>query len=194
MKFLESICYENGYYPLLEYHQMRLNDTLEQNFESFQPIDLNSLLPDLSLAEKHKIRVVYDHESYQIEYASYQMRELKSIKLVYSDEISYDFKYEDRSKLQALFDQRGEADEIIIIKNGLITDSFYANVALWDGNQWITPSTPLLFGTRREALIQEGKLTEMPVLAEDLKSYSKICLINAMLDLEECELDTKYIK
>jgi hypothetical protein len=39
--------------------------------------------------------------------------------------------------------QRGNADEIIIVRNGLLSDTSYSNIALFDGTMWVTPKTHL---------------------------------------------------
>lgn len=185
LKFLESICYEHGEYPLLEFHQKRLNDVFYNHFDGHQPHQLSAILPNLSFSEKHKVRVLYDHENIQIEFSQYQLRPLQSIKIVRDDDIAYPFKLEDRSSLQILFDQREGADEIIIVKQDKITDSFYANIVLWDGSQWITPSTYLLNGVRRQFLLNQGSISEQKITISDLKNFEKISLINAMMDLGE---------
>jgi 4-amino-4-deoxychorismate lyase len=71
-----------------------------------------------------KCRVTYGPDIESIEFEPYRKRTVRSLKLVVSDEIEYSFKFKDRSALEALFAQRGDCDDIIIVKNGLVTDSF----------------------------------------------------------------------
>jgi len=80
---------------------------------------------------------------------------------------------------------RRECDDILIVKNGCLADSYFANVALWDGAGWATPDTPLLPGTMRASLLAAGQITEKHILAEHLDHYQTIRLINAMNSLHE---------
>lgn len=80
---------------------------------------------------------------------------------------------------------KGEADDVLIVKNGCITDTTFSNVALFDGTQWCTPDTYLLNGTCRQRLIQDGLLVEKRIGPKDLSDYKYIRPINAMLDLED---------
>lgn len=182
-KFIESICFQNSEYPLLTWHQQRVNLTFKKFFPNVTPHNLDFLLPDLMLTGIYKVRVLYDEQTADVEYAAYHQRELKSIMVVENDQISYSHKFEDRSGLQKLFDQRGEADEILIVKKGMITDSFYANTAFWDGTTWYTPSSYLLNGVRRQNLLEKGLIKESRITLKDVFSFEKVCLINAMLDL-----------
>jgi len=84
---------------------------------------------------------------------------------------------------------RGEDDDILIVKRGLITDSFYCNVAFKTGqSQWITPSDPLLAGTKRQRLIDEDQLSIGDIKLENLTDYSHIRLFNSMIEFGEIEL------
>ena len=75
--------------------------------------------------------------------------------------------------------------EILILKNGLITDVSFANIAFYDGKGWYTPDSPLLKGTKRAYYIEKGLLIEKRISPADLPKYQKARLINAMLDLED---------
>jgi 4-amino-4-deoxychorismate lyase len=104
--------------------------------------------------------------------------------LVECNQFDYSYKYENRTFLNQLFQKRGNCDDILIIKNGVVTDSYYANVVFYDGKNWCTPNTPLLPGTQRAKLLQNGKIRETCVTIKSISKYSLIGLINAMQDLE----------
>ena len=89
-------------------------------------------------------------------------------------------KYSDRSLINKLFDQRGSCDEIIIIKNGKVTDCSIGNLIFRQGKKWYTPDSPLLLGTQREKLLQEGKIQERTIFQEDIVNFDEIKIINAM--------------
>ncbi len=132
----------------------------------------------------YKCRVTYGLHLENIEFEIYQPRIIQRLRLVNDDNIEYNFKYKNRASLMALAEQKGEADDVVIVKKGLITDASYANVAFWDGSRWVTPDTPLLAGTRRAALIAEGILTPQTIRTEDLPTFSSVRLVNAMLDFQ----------
>lgn len=184
--FLESICLINGKVPLLDLHQKRVQRTFDQFFPDSTPPQLIKLVPDRISEHKHKIRVTYNGSQTNVEIEAYIQRALESVKMIQaSDGLDYSYKSEDRSALQNLFDQKGNADEIVIVKNDLVTDSFFANLAFWDGSDWYTPDTFLLNGVRRQHLLSMGQIKEMRIVKSMIKSFEKVSLINAMLDLGE---------
>ena len=180
MKFFETIKIENGRTKHLAYHNRRLERTLRTYYPDAIPIDLADYIepPKEGL---WRCKVIYSDTIESIEYFPYTPRHIKTFKLIEAD-IDYDYKYLDRSAIDALFAKRGEADEIIIVKNGLLTDTSIANIALFNGYEWHTPQTPLLPGTTRERLIKAGLLIPKKILAKDLKHYKKIALLNAMIE------------
>ena len=98
------------------------------------------------------------------------------------------YKSVDRSTLNELKKQQGDCDEILIIRDNHLTDTSYTNVALYDGQQWFTPSTPLLPGTMRQSLLDKGILQEREILVSDIPQYQQISLFNAMMELGEVVL------
>ena len=120
----------------------------------------------------------------------YHVRHITRLRLVVCDDIDYAYKSADRRRLETLFAQRGEADEVVIVKNGLLTDTSYSNIALFDGSQWVTPRQPLLRGTMRQSLLDAGVLTEQDIKAEDWNHFRQVSLINAMMPLGRlvCEI------
>ncbi len=140
-----------------------------------------------------KCRVIYGNELSDASFSPYTPRIIRSLKLVHHNTIDYAWKYEDRSALNDLLAQKAAADEIIIVKNGYLTDSSYSNLAFYDGTTWFTPENPLLKGIQREYLLQQGKLQTAPLRVEDLESFSQIALINAMLELGDCVVDARLL-
>jgi 4-amino-4-deoxychorismate lyase len=102
---------------------------------------------------------------------------------VQADSIQYEHKFLDRSCLDKLFETT-LADDVLIVKNGLLTDTSFANIVFFDGDRWVTPSTPLLHGTKREYYLEIGRIKEVELTVDDLPRFQKAMLINAMLDLE----------
>jgi len=187
-RFIESIGCFDGNYPLLNYHQQRVDQTFAAFFPNHEPFKIKNILPKLTLKGKVKVRLVYDENRQIITHEIYQTPTIRSLKLVVDDGIDYGFKYEDRDRLQQLYKLKDTADDILIIKNGCITDTHYANVCLWDGNHWYTPQTCLLNGVRRQSLIKKGAIKVAEITRADLSGFEKISLINAMNDLGELVL------
>ena len=94
----------------------------------------------------------------------------------------YEFKYLDRTQINQLIASKGAADDILIIKNGLVTDTSIANVAFWQQNKWLTPATPLLKGTTRQRLLSAGCIEAADIKLTDLNTFTKMALMNALMD------------
>lgn len=205
-QFVETIKIKNGKALALPYHQARMERTIRRFFPSFPSftsfpsiasadINLSSLISPKEEMDFYKARVVYGAQGVEaIEYAPYKMKEIHSLKVVEDDSIDYTYKSTDRSALNALAAQKGDCDEIIIIKNGLITDTSFTNLALFDGNRWLTPKHPLLLGTKRAQLLEAGIIEEAELTLEDLRKAEKVSLFNAMIDFGEREVTEIFLQ
>lgn len=182
-QFIETIQILNGEIQRLEYHQKRMDETRRHFYDHITPVSLGEIICPPPVKEEIKCRIVYDRKLADIQYSPYNMRHIRSLKLVEENDIDYPFKSTDRSVLAEIALQRGECDEVLIVRNGLITDTSYTNVALYDGKDWFTPTHPLLKGTQRESLIQKGLLHEQDIHVEDLSKFQYISPINAMINL-----------
>ena len=80
--------------------------------------------------------------------------------------------------------KKKEADDILIIKNELVTDTSIANIAFFDGKKWLTPKTPLLKGVTRTRLLDNSEIFEADIHFRELKKYKKVALLNAMIDFD----------
>lgn len=184
---LETLRIEQGRIHRLAFHNQRMNQARHDCFHSQQAIDLSLFLQPEPYQKRTKCRVVYRDRIEQIEYHPYTMPQIRSLRLVTDDRIDYTYKSTDRTALNRLYEQRKDCDDILIIRNGLLTDTSFCNVALWNGAQWETPLTPLLEGTCRRSLLEEGKIIATPITEKDLDRFSRICLFNAMIDWGEIE-------
>lgn len=187
-RLLETICFIDGDAALLPYHQVRFDAARRHFWGVLPPLLLEEVLvvpPDFRQG-KVKCRLTYSASDCIVEWEHYTPRRIGSLQLVSGDHLDYAFKYADRSALHKLWQQRGPADDILIVKNGLITDTSYSNVALFDGKRYFTPAQPLLAGVRRAALLDAGLLAPADIRPADLTDFQHIALINGMLDLGEC--------
>jgi len=176
---LETIKIEDGIINNLFYHQTRFNTSRKELFDIREEIDLASLIqaPKTGL---YRCRIVYEKKVHTVEYIPYVPKEIKKLKIVTSN-IEYDYKYANREELNALRERERDFDEIIIEKEGYLTDTTIANIAFYDGDKWVTPSQALLPGTMRAKLLDEGFLHKKEIRREDLKNYSQIALMNSMI-------------
>ncbi len=179
---LETIRCEHGQPVNLSYHQQRVDASLKQ-LDSAAQYDLTSLIspPDSAL---YRCRMVYNDRSLNIEYLPYQKRVIQTLQLIQADTLEYTLKYADRTELDRLFAQKGDADDILVMQNGLITDTSIANIAFFDGTKWLTPKHPLLKGTTRARLLKEKRLFEEDIHLKDLDRFSGFALMNAMIDFD----------
>ncbi|NOR76062.1 MAG: hypothetical protein GQ525_13020 [Draconibacterium sp.] len=185
-QLLETIKCKNGKLYNLEFHQTRFETARKSLFSCSDKINLSKVIqvPKEFQIGIFRCRVIYSETIIKIEFIPHQFRKIKSLKLIEENEIDYLFKYSDRKKLNSLFEKRGDCDDILIVKNGCITDSLTANIIIFDGKKWWTPDTPLLHGTQRAKLINEGKIKVCSISKSDISKYSKVGLINAMWNFD----------
>lgn len=195
-RLVESIRLENGVWHYLPYHQQRMDQAVQLLTGKQNRINLLLALKNISIPATglYKCRVLYTTRGeWEHELHPYKVRAVNSVKLVYADRIHYSCKYEDRSELDRLFLERGQADDILIIKNGLVTDASYSNVLFYDGVRWITPSTPLLPGVMRAVLLHAGKIHTEEIPVSRINRFKKIKLINALLGFQGPEFPVSHI-
>jgi 4-amino-4-deoxychorismate lyase len=193
---LESIKIANGQPQNLRWHQRRLDASRLEVFGSqLLPINLQEVLDTSQLdnATIYKARVIYGEELNKVEIEPYSVRPIQSIRIVEANHLDYRHKYADRSAINVVFNEREDADDILIARNGLLTDCSYANVCFWDGSKWHTPSKPLLPGTKRASLLEKGLVSERKIAVNDIKCFESVTLINAMLDPGTIVLPTSQL-
>ena len=187
-RFIETVCIEAGSALRLDYHNRRLNTTRREVWGDVPELRIEQHIKTDGLVERTRLRIEYDTEIRKVEYTPYHLRPVSSLRLVeMPDDADYHLKYADRTVLNALFEHRDGADDVLAVRDGFITDTSIANVALWDGEQWYTPSRPLLKGTHRQFLLDNGMIAEREIKTDELSRYTKIRLFNAMIHFGEIE-------
>lgn len=182
----ETIRLQDGELQNLEYHESRLNTSRK---ELFQVSDKIVLYQQIAVPEDckqgiFKCKVVYGIGIQYITFEPYIARKIKSLRLVEDNTITYNFKYTDRDRLDELLIKRGECDEILIVKNGFVTDTSFSNIVFYDGSDWVTPTTPLLHGIMRSYLLDKKYILAKEIKLSNIKVFQKARLINAMLPLD----------
>lgn len=184
-RLLETIQCADGMLFNINYHQRRVNAAFAKHFAGCRPIDLSKIcVPFEYSTGLYRVRVVYDRDLQGIEFFPAVARSFNSFILIADDSIEYSCKYEDRSALNKITERKGTADEAIIVKNGLVTDTTISNLLLFDGAHWFTPETPLLCGTMRQQLLDHRLCFERRISVADLSDYKSVLMINALLGFQ----------
>lgn len=194
-RYLETIKLKDGEFFRLNLHQQRIEKTISLNYQGAGFFDLTDFLHQQDIPDSglFKCRLVYDNQNRSVEFLPYYIRPINSLKLVEADIPASLFKTEDRQLYNAAFAQRGEADDVLIVRNAMLTDSSYCNVALFNGREWLTPSLPLLYGTQRQFLISQQIIQEADISVDSISEFQSICLFNAMIEFGELELPVESI-
>lgn len=182
LQLIETICYDNGIFQRIPLHEERMNRSRKHLFQGMEPLSLAPMLkiPESLKNEKVRCRVTYGREIENIEYEPYSLKLIRGLKLVWDDAIDYSHKYKNRDSLNILLEDRGSKDEILIVRNGLITDTSFTNIIFLQNGYWYTPAMPLLPGTRRAEYLLNRKIFPRNIRPEELKYYEEARLINAM--------------
>ena len=173
--YFETIKIEDGKIFNLNYHIARMRRTVKGCYEKLTESYITSLI-DIPHKGLFKCKIIYGDVINKIEVTSYFAREIKFLKIVEDNELIYDSKLVDREDINSLYSLRGECDEIIIIQNGEVRDTSIANLAFFDGAKWVTPDKPLLEGTMRSKLLDEGRIEKAVINIENLNNYKKVAV------------------
>lgn len=182
---VESIKILNGRCYNLALHEARMN---RSRFAVFGMEDRCNLKQFIQIPEAYmhglvKCRVVYDSQIQEITYGHYQIRTIRSVKIINTENHKYEHKWANRPQLDLLFDQRQDADEIIIVNNGLVTDGYYYNLVFERDGRYFTPKTPLLQGVQRSLLLKRNKIEIRNITKEEIYTYGSVHYINALTPL-----------
>ncbi len=183
-RFIESLKVMGNELCNIELHQQRI-DLTSKAFSIKRKIELKDIAIPKSNYHVQKCRIIYSKDDFNISFTEYKQRKIESLKIVIDDNIDYSYKFEDRDRLNRLFDKRESCSDIIIVKNGLITDTSFSNIVLFDGENYFTPSSFLLNGTMRQKLLKDGVITEKEIKLKDITAFKKLYLINALNSLED---------
>ena len=198
-ELVETMCLTDGAVVRLPFHLARMQAACQ----ALGWRDVSEDLPELWGATSAQMledcrqgrtmaRIVYGAEGIRsITFQSYAPRLVRSLRLVVADHVDYALKSTNRKVITECFDQRNGCDDVLIVRDHLLTDTSIANIALWreQHNRWYTPARPLLRGTHRAFLLRTGTIFEDSALTLDrLSEFSRIRLFNAMLAWGEIEL------
>ena len=186
VELFETICIEDGVAHHLEYHHDRLHRARYELFGYTDTIDIAKELRDIPTSGVYRAKLIYNVSILSLDYYPYTLRKIEQISIVESD-IDYNYKYLDRALLDSLLTEKSSSDEILLTRDGLLTDTTIANIALRREDRWYTPAQPLLEGTTRARLIDSGFLLPIDIEVSTIESYDGLALMNAMIGFEVLE-------
>ncbi len=187
---VETIKVKDGRLYNIDYHSERFNRSRSELFGPGLKDDLTSkiIIPAYARKGIYKCRIEYDDHIRKIEFIKYEIRPVESLRMVEAGDLVYDHKFIERGGIDRLMNNRDSCDDILIVKDGYITDTSYANIVVKDNdNKWFTPSTYLLKGTKRSSLIDRGLIEEVDITPASLRKYKELRLINSMIDINDTE-------
>jgi len=185
---VETIKISDGIFFNIDYHNDRFNRSRKELFGTGISLDLrNSLeIPAYAMKGLFKCRIEYNEHIRSIEFKPYQIASVRTLRMVEAGDLEYNYKYIDREGIRKLMEQKYECDDILIVKEGRVTDTSYANIVVRGReNIWYTPSTYLLAGTKRAYLLDKGIIREREITPASLRKFRELRLINSMIDLND---------
>lgn len=192
---IESIKLLDGQYCNLFQHEQRMNRSLKMLCGVHDHFDLEAFLTEIEapLTGLYKCRIVYDDQMTDVEFLPYTPKTISTLRIVEHDRINYEFKYADRKTIDRLYELKRDADDILIVKRGMVTDSSYSNIVFRKGKRLYTPWSALLKGTMRQSLLERNMIEEEEIHKDDIKTFDTFKLINAMLEFDGTEIDVGNI-
>lgn len=185
--FTEVFRIDDGHVSDLTYNEVRMKTTgLAFGFDAPVPDISDSDVPRCMRKGVVKGRILYGRKLVEVSFSHYERKDIRSLMVVNGDDTDYGFKYADRSCLASLYAMRCFCDDVLIVKNGMVCDTSFCNILLDDGHRLVTPSTCLLPGTRRQALIDSGAVAVVDVPVSELYRYRTVLLVNAMMGIDNC--------
>lgn len=190
--WFETIRILDGVAMHLPWHQARVTATLGATRLDLEDALKEKPWPDHGL---YRLRIDYDQTGCILagELTPYVKRRIQRMAVVDPGRIDYALKWTDRSPLQQARALAPDADEVIIVQDGMITDTSFSNLLFGDGSHWVTPERPLLAGTKRQYLLDRGIITPAAFGVEDIRTYPLCSLITAMLDPGDLVVPTTCI-
>jgi 4-amino-4-deoxychorismate lyase len=181
---IESVKVQNRQLYNIEAHNDRVAYSRRTVFGLENKMDLRDFitLPDTLDDGLFKCRIIYAQEVQKVEFLPYTPKTVRTLRIIHDDAIQYQHKFLNRSCIENLLPGT-DADDILVVRQGYVTDTSHANIVFFDGKNWVTPVRPLLFGTKRQILLERGVIQLREIACTDLNQFTQAALINAMLDI-----------
>lgn len=182
--FFEDIKVFNRKIYNLEYHEASIKNTIKM----MPKFDINQELSNIEDDGVLKAIISYNQkgELTDKKIIPYMKRNIKSFTFIEANNLKYDFKYTKKTPISDLL-EGANSDDIIIIKNGFITDTSDSNIAILLGRKWVTPRNPLIYGTTRARLLKRNLIVEKDITKDDILHSKGFAILNAMDDFRIIE-------
>lgn len=191
-KLIETFRIEDGKPLCLTEHQRRVEESTRRLTGRRTVINLKDIhIPPQYEKGIVKCSVTYDERLCGVVFRHYRPAIIRKLKAVFADRADYSLKYADRTLFSKLLEQKGDCDDILIIRQGLVTDTSYSNIVFSDGSDYFTPDSFLLNGCRRRRLLAQKRIRQRRITVDDIGKYEYALIINAMLDMEDnpCKIE-----
>lgn len=191
MKLFETIRVCDGVAERVALHQARL---LRSGGPAEPPLEQVIADAQLPGAGEFKLHVSYDEAGITGVHAErYVPRVIRRMRAVEAD-VCYPLKLEDRRVFDVLRGEHSDVDELIICRDGMVTDTTFSNLLFGEPGAWYTPEHCLLPGTRRESLLRCGEVRVRAIRRAEIRDYPFLCLINAMLEPGRLVVPTCWVE
>lgn len=187
---LETFAIHDGKTQRMPYHERRIFASCHTL--GWMPPPMDDFIRALSDTPHDGLyRCSITYQSGQIistTHTEYQPRLIRRLRPIIISENFYRLKWADRSCFSPFITTPDT--EPLFLLDGMITDTTYTNILLEDHEgKLYTPARPLLQGTQRDFLIEQGLITPQDIPLQTIMQYSKIHLINAMLPVGKVVID-----
>ncbi len=194
-QFIDAIKILDGKAKRLAYHQQRAIAALKAFYPDVRCFNIEDFIQNYNLPRNglFKLRIEYTDKITTHSLIPYEKKDIKSLKTVYINTPSHTFKLANRDVFNQALSHKENCDDVLLIRDGLITDTSYANIALYTNGTWFTPLNPIIFGVNRQSLIDKNLIVPKDISIDTIYNYEKIAIFNAMIEFEDCVLSTKQI-
>lgn len=195
-RLLETFCLLDGELLNLPFHKARVEWSLGEEC-SFLSIIEAVYREAKRLGATHgkwRASVTYSGDGVEgIRLIPYQLPQITGFQLIDIQENFYAKKWADRTRFDQYKAALPQGIEPIFVLDGKVTDTSFTNIIVERNGLLDTSDTPLLQGTKRHKLLTEKSIQAVHLGAEELSTYDRIHLINAMVDPGELIFPTSAI-
>lgn len=198
---IESIEVVCGIPQRVELHQERMRRSGSRH--GFRPPALTEILSAIEkemsshdLRDQASVRctIEYDTSIRAIQSLIYKIRDVRSLLIVEpQSRIDYSDKWADRTCFASLSLLCKEHQEPLIVQDTLLTDTTYSNIVIEKQGKYLTPTRPLLMGTRRQHYLDQGIIQTADITVEECLVADHIHLVNAMMPLGALTISPKQV-
>lgn len=188
-RFLETMYYDGSGIRNLDLHLERIQSSLIYSsggvlsgVGNSMLIQIKEILRSFQISgQAQRVRVLYDENGLDIEASPLMIQYPTTFRCVDVDHnFDYSYKFADRQVLNEAFLKRNGKEDVILIRDGWVTDTSKANLAFRKNDKWYTPYFPLLAGTTWKKLVSEQSLLPRPIHVDHIALFDVVRTFNAL--------------